>query len=138
MIITIEATVNSTIEKVWRAWTTPSDINNWNFAGDDWHNPKSSINLKIGGSFSYRMESRDGKMGFDFSGIFTEVRPYQLLEYIMEDGRRVSVNFKTAGSQVCVSESFEAESENSAEMQKNGWQLILNRFAGYVEKHAQI
>lgn len=133
MKITIEATVNSEIGKVWSAWTTPSDINHWNAASDDWHNPRSENDLRVGGRFCYRMEAKDGKMGFDFEGTYTKVVHYQLIEYVLEDDRTVSITFKPVNGSIQVIETFDAEDANSAEMQRQGWQCILNRFAAYVE-----
>ena len=133
MKITIETLVKSSIEKVWAAWTTPEDINQWNAASDDWHNPRSENDLRVGGKFCYRMESKDGQMGFDFEGTYTVVDPGKAIEFVMSDDRPVSVTFEAVDGGVKVVESFEAEDANSAEMQRAGWHSILNRFACYVE-----
>jgi uncharacterized protein YndB with AHSA1/START domain len=133
MQITIQTTVKAEIKAVWAAWTTPDDINQWNAANDDWHNPRSSNDLRPGGQFSYRMEARDGSFGFDFGGTYTNVVEHQLIEYVLGDGRSVSVRFEPVEAGVQVVETFEAEDANAAEMQKQGWQSILNRFAAYVE-----
>ena len=133
MKITIETTVKSTLEKVWLAWVTPSDINQWNAASDDWHNPRSENDLKVGGKFCYRMESKDGQIGFDFEGTYTKVLPQQEIVYVLADDRAVTITFVPIDGGVKVSETFEAEDANSAEMQRQGWQSILNRFATYVE-----
>lgn len=133
MKISIQVTVNSSLEKVWSAWISPTDINQWNAASDDWHNPRSENDLRIGGKFSYRMEAKDGSFGFDFEGTYTKVEQYSFIEYVLEDGRAVSVHFSQEGSGVKVVETFDAEDENSAEQQRLGWQCILNRFAKHVE-----
>jgi uncharacterized protein YndB with AHSA1/START domain len=133
MKISIETLVKSNIGKVWSAWTTPADINQWNAASDDWHNPRSQNDLRVGGKFSYRMEAKDGRMGFDFEGTYTKVVPEKLIEYVLGDNRAVSVTFEPVNGGIKVVETFEAEDANSAEMQRQGWQCILNRFASYVE-----
>ena len=133
MKISIEVTVNSTLEKVWSAWISPADINQWNAASDDWHNPRSTNDLRVGGKFSYRMEAKDGSFGFDFWGTYTKIEQYSLIEYVIGDGRSVSIQFVQGSDSVKVVESFDAEDENSAEQQKQGWQCILNRFAKHVE-----
>ncbi|MFM7592359.1 MAG: SRPBCC domain-containing protein [Isosphaeraceae bacterium] len=121
------------IDKVWSTWTTPADINEWNAASDDWHNPRSSNDLRPGGQFSYRMEARDGSFGFDFGGTYTNVILHECIEYVLGDDRKVTVRFDQSDSGVNVIETFEAEDEHTAEMQKQGWQSTLNRFAAYVE-----
>lgn len=131
--ITIQTEVKSNIEKVWAAWTTPEDINQWNAASDDWHNPRSTNDLRVGGKFSYRMEAKDGSMGFDFEGTYTNVVGGKLIEYVLEDGRIVSVAFEPVDDGIRIVETFDAENSNSAEMQRQGWQCILNRFGAYVE-----
>lgn len=133
MKIRIETLVKSDIGKVWSAWTTPADINQWNAASDDWHNPSSRNDLRVGGTFSYRMESKDGRMGFDFEGTYTRVVPQRAIEYVLGDNRAVCVTFEPAEGGIKVVETFDAESENSADMQRQGWQSILDRFAVYVE-----
>ena len=131
--ITIQTTVKSSIEKVWTAWTTPADINQWNAASDDWHNPRSTNDLRVGGRFSYRMEAKDGSMGFDFEGTYTKLVHEKLIDYVLEDGRTVSVAFEPVSGGITVVEAFDAEDSNSAEMQRQGWQSILDRFGSYVE-----
>ena len=129
----IQTTVKSSIEKVWAAWTTPADINQWNAASDDWHNPRSTNDLRVGGKFSYRMQAKDGSMGFYFEGTYTKIVHEELIEYVLEDGRCVSVAFESASKGITVVEKFDAEDSNSAEMQRQGWQSILDRFGSYVE-----
>ena len=133
MKISIETFVHSNIAKVWSAWTTPADINQWNAANDDWHNPRSENDLSVGGKFCYRMEARNGEMGFDFEGTYTQVVTEKLIEYVLGDNRIVSVTFTAIDGGVRVVETFDAEDANSAELQRQGWQSILNRFALYVE-----
>jgi uncharacterized protein YndB with AHSA1/START domain len=132
--ITIQTAVKSDIGKVWSAWTTPQDINQWNAASDDWHNPRSSNDLRVGGKFCYRMEARDGSTGFDFGGTYTKILPDKLIEYVLDDGRTVAVSFEAADGGIKVVEAFDAEDEHSAEMQRQGWQCILDRFRSYVEQ----
>ncbi len=134
MKISIETTVNATIDKTWSAWTTPSDIVAWNFASDEWCCPNAEIDLVVGKGFNYRMEAKDGSMGFDFGGTFTQVRPNEFIEYALEDGRKISISFEKTENGIRVVETFDAEDENSAEQQKQGWQCILENFKKHVEK----
>ncbi|MDF1837889.1 MAG: SRPBCC domain-containing protein [Planctomycetota bacterium] len=133
MQISIEVKVAASIDRVWQAWTRPQDIQQWNFASDEWQCPDAQIDLKPGGRFSYRMEAKDGSMGFDFSGTFTKVTPHQSITFELGDGRPVVVEFETDRKTVTVRETFEAESENAAQQQKQGWQAILDNFARFVE-----
>jgi uncharacterized protein YndB with AHSA1/START domain len=126
MRITIEVHVAAPIEEVWKAWTSPADIQQWNAASEDWHCPSAEIDLSPGGKFSYRM-------GFDLEGTFTKVVPYELIEFALEDERLVAVEFAESFESVTVRESFDAESTNSGEQQRQGWQAILDRFARHVE-----
>jgi uncharacterized protein YndB with AHSA1/START domain len=132
-IITVENTIDAPIEKVWEFWTKPEHITNWNNASDDWHTPHAENDLRAGGSFVYRMEAKDGSMGFDFGGIYDEVRDNEYIEYTISDGRKVKVTFSVDGNTTKVVESFEAENMNSIEMQKGGWQAILDNFKKYAE-----
>lgn len=131
--ITVQTTVKSNIEKVWAAWTTPADINQWNAASDDWHNPRSSNDLRVGGKFSYRMEAKDGSMGFDFEGTYSKIVHEKLIEYVLDDERTVSVAFESVSGGTTIIETFDPENSNAAELQRQGWQSILNRFGSYVE-----
>ena len=133
MKITVQTVVKSVLRKVWDAWNNPEDIKKWNAASDDWHTPRSTVDLREGGKFSARMEARDGSQGFDFEGTYTRVVPQKLIEYRMSDGRQVKVEFSQAGNGVLVKETFDAESENTSEMQRQGWQTILDNFGKYVE-----
>ena len=132
MKITIETTVAAPVEEVWRAWTTPDDIKQWNAASDDWHTTASTVDLKVGGAFSSRMEAKDGSFGFDFAGTYTKIIPHRLIE--MEFGGRTAVvEFIPQDESVLVRETFDAEETHSTEQQRQGWQAILNRFARHVE-----
>src|SRR5688572_11404364 len=128
MNITVETVVKAYLDSVWQAWSNPEDIKKWNAASDDWHTTKSAVDLREGGRFSSRMEAKDGSAGFDFEGIYTRVVPQKLIEYRMGDGRNVKVEFTPVADGVLVKETFEAESENEPEMQRQGWQAILNQF----------
>lgn len=132
MKITVETFVNAPIARVWSAYSTPEDIKQWNTASDDWHTTKSSVELREGGAFSSRMEAKDGSFGFDFAGTYTKIIPLQLIEYSFGD-RTGAVEFVPTSSGVTVRSTFDAESENPLEMQRQGWQAILNNFAKHVE-----
>lgn len=137
-LITVEVSVKARIEEVWKRWTTPEDIICWNHASDDWHCPSAENNLVAGSRFNYRMAAKDGSFAFDFEGIYDQVIPHQLITYTMLDGRKVRIEFKEVGSETAVKESFEAESQNPAEMQQMGWQMILNNFKAHTEKQASV
>lgn len=131
--IQIETTITSPLSKVWTYWTEPNHIMKWNFAIPEWHCPNATNELKIGGKYVARMEAKDGSFGFDFEAIYDEVIPYKRLTYTMSDGRKATTNFDSIESGTKVTTLFDAEKQNSAEMQKNGWQSILNNFKHYVE-----
>lgn len=131
--VTVEATIKAPVEKVWKLWSTPEDIKKWNSASDDWHTPKAENDLRTGGSFTSRMEAKDGSFGFDFGGVYNEVVTHQLIAYTMGDGRTVKVTFTPNGNETRVTEIFDAENQNPVEMQQAGWQAILNNFKKYVE-----
>lgn len=133
MKITVETTVNAKLEKVWKAWNNPADIKQWNSAQDDWHTTRSAVDLREGGQFSARMEAKDGSAGFDFEGTYTRVVPNKTIEYRMSDGREVKVEFIERGNSVVVKETFDAENENPHELQRQGWQAILDNFRHHVE-----
>lgn len=132
-IIEIQTTINAPVEKVWKHWTSPESIMKWNNASDDWHTTRAENDLRKGGKFSSRMEAKDGSFGFDFGGEYDEVKTNELLEYTIGDGRKVKVNFSGKGNETKVVESFEAENTNPVEMQRSGWQSILDNFKKYVE-----
>jgi uncharacterized protein YndB with AHSA1/START domain len=131
--ITIEATIYASVEKVWDFWTNPDHIIKWNNASADWHTPRAENDLRVGGRFLSRMEARDGSSGFDFTGTYTKVEPYKQIDYTMDDGRKVQASFFSLGNVIMVKETFEAEGTNPPEMQRNGWQAILDNFKKYVE-----
>jgi len=131
--ITVQTTVNANIEKVWDYWTMQEHITNWNFASDEWCCPRALNDVKPGGKFSWRMEAKDGSMGFDFEGEYIDIVEKKLITYRIADGRSVIVKFTENGNQVTVSETFEAEGINSDELQRAGWQAILDNFKNYVE-----
>ena len=133
--ITIEATVQATVERVWKYWTEPKHITKWNNASEDWHTPFAENDLRAGGKFLSRMEAKDGSFGFDFGGVYDEVRLYEVISYSMEDGRKVNITFIGQGNETKVIETYEAENTNDIEMQKGGWQSILDNFKKYVENN---
>jgi uncharacterized protein YndB with AHSA1/START domain len=130
--ITVDRLVRAPIAEVWRAYTTPADIMQWNAASDDWHTTAATVDLRVGGVFSSRMEAKDGSFGFDFAGTYTAVVPHERLEYAFGD-RVASVAFMPGTDGVTVRVIFDAEDENPAEMQREGWQAILDNFARHVE-----
>jgi uncharacterized protein YndB with AHSA1/START domain len=134
--ITVETVVRSDLRDVWDAWNNPADIMQWNAASDDWHTPASTVDLREGGRFSSRMESNDGSTGFDFEGEYTRIVPMERIAYRMSDGREVEVEFSDGAGGVLVRETFDAESEHSPEMQRQGWQAILDNFRRHVEAKA--
>jgi uncharacterized protein YndB with AHSA1/START domain len=133
MKITVETVVRARLDEVWEAWNNPTDIKQWNTAQDDWHTTRSTVDLREGGSFLSRMEAKDGSQGFDFEGTYTRVVPRKAIEYRMSDGREVKVEFAERNSGVLVRETFDAETENSPELQRTGWQAILDNFGRHVE-----
>lgn len=134
-VIAIGTTVSAPVEKVWEYWTEPEHIRQWNSASPDWHCPRAENDTSIGGTFSYRMESKDGHEGFDYKGSYDHVRRYETLKCTLDDGRRVWVKFIAEGSQTHINEHFEAEETNSLEVQEQGWQAILDNFKKYVENN---
>jgi uncharacterized protein YndB with AHSA1/START domain len=134
-VITVENTVNAPVEKVWEFWTSPNHITKWNNASDDWHSPSAENDVRTGGKFNVRMEAKDGSMGFDFGGVYDRVEANKAIEYTMGDGRKVTVRFTPEDSQTKVVEMFEAEGENPIEMQRGGWQAILDNFKKYTESN---
>jgi len=133
--ITVENTVNAPVEKVWELWTGAKHITKWNNASDDWHTTHAENDLRPGGSFLSRMEAKDGSFGFDFGGIYDEVNPNKLIVYTLGDGRRVKVTFSPSENKTKIVETFEAENTNSIELQKGGWQAILDNFKKYAESN---
>lgn len=133
--ITIESTVQAPVAKVWEYWNEPEHIKQWAFASDDWHAPKSENDLRIGGTFSTTMAAKDGSFSFDFGGEYTDVKEHKLIEYTLGDGRKVSILFSTIADATKVVETFEAEEQNPVDMQRAGWQTILDNFKKYTETH---
>ena len=131
--ITVQQTINAPLQKVWDYWTAPEHIMQWNAASDDWYSPRAESDLRPGGRFSYRMEARDGSVGFDFEGVYDAVTQNKALEYTLGDGRKAWVEFSEEGGSTKVTERFEAENTHPAEMQQTGWQAILDNFKKYTE-----
>ena len=133
-MITVATTVQATLEKVWDCWTNPSHIVNWNFASDDWCTSKATNELRVGGKFSSTMAAKDNSMAFDFDGTYTKVETLKCIEYVLADDRKVIITFEQNGDKVTVIESFDPEKENTLELQKMGWQAIMNNFKKYTER----
>ncbi len=134
-VITVETSINLPVEKVWQYWTLPEHITKWNNASDDWHTPSAENDLRSGGSFVCRMEAKDGSVGFDFGGVYDEVKDKEYIEYTLGDGRKVKIAFTTQENATKVVENFEAEGTHPIEMQKTGWQAILDNFKKYSESY---
>ncbi|MEH7484781.1 SRPBCC family protein [Neobacillus drentensis] len=132
--ITVKATVHAPVEKVWEYWTEPKHITKWNNASEDWHTPIAENDLTVGGKFLTRMEAKDGSFGFDFGGIYDEVKLNEVISYTMGDGRKVNITFNGQGNETQVIETFDAETTNPIEMQQAGWQSILDNFKKYSEQ----
>ena len=136
-LVKIEATIQATIEKTWDYWTNPQHIVNWNAASDDWHTTKAESDLKVGGKFISRMEAKDGSFGFDFEGVFTAVEWHKKIEYVLADARTVKTDFVAKGNSTKIITVFEAETANPVELQKGGWQAILDNFKKYTESNQE-
>ena len=132
--IRVETTVNVPVEKAWECFTEPKHITKWNFASGDWHCPAASNNLYPGGRFTYRMEARDGSVGFDFTGRYTYIDFNRTITYQIDDNREVNIEFTQVGEETRITETFEAEDIHPAEMQRDGWQAILNNYKKYTEQ----
>ncbi|MGZ9818121.1 SRPBCC family protein [Peribacillus simplex] len=132
--VTVETTIQAPIEKVWKYWTEPDHITKWYNPSDDWHTPFAENDLRQGGKFVSRMEAKDGSAGFDFGGIYDEVKLHEVIAYTMGDGRKVKITFKEQENEIEVIETFDAETTHPIEFQKQGWQAILNNFKKYVEQ----
>ncbi len=132
-VITVETTVHAPITTVWDSWNNPEHITQWAFASPDWHTPWAKNDLRVGGSFSSRMEAKDGSFGFEFGGVYDAVTTNELIAYTMADGRKVMVEFSAEGDATKVVERFDAENENPVDMQQMGWQAILDNFKKYTE-----
>jgi uncharacterized protein YndB with AHSA1/START domain len=137
-VITVRAMVSAPVSRVWKLWTDPAHIVNWNHASDDWHTPRAENHFHTGGRFIYRMEARDGSAGFEFTGTYTRIETYRQIELSLDDGRNVWISFDANGNKTRISECFEAEHSNPVEMQRQGWQNILDNFKHYVEKSSRM
>ena len=131
--ITVQAKINAPVASVWKFWTTPEDIVHWNYASDDWQSPRAINDVREGGKFNIRMETKDGSQGFDFAGEYNKVKTYRLIEYTIGDGRKVTIDFSGKGNTTRLVETFEAENVYSVDQQRSGWQSILNNFKKYAE-----
>lgn len=131
----VQTAVNAPVEKVWEYWTSPTHITKWNSPSDDWHTPHATNDLREGGSFTSRMEAKDGSMGFDFGGTYSTVELHKRIAYAMSDGRQVDVVFEADGDQTIVKEAFDPETINPEEFQQQGWQAILDNFKRYTESN---
>ncbi len=135
-MITVETIIAASIEKVWEFWTMPEHIVKWNNATEDWYTPYAENDLKEGGKFKYTMASKDGTMSFDLEGVYTQVMPLSAIKFTLADGRKVNVTFENKEKGVLITEKFEAETENSKELQQQGWQAILDNFKKYTENNS--
>lgn len=133
VMISVSALVNAPVDKVWEVWFTPAHLTQWNAASDDWHTPTATIDLRPGGTFTARMEAKDGSFGFDFFGTYDTVKAPEHVSITMGDGRKWTVDFTPQGNSTLVTEVFEAETTNPVEMQWGGWQAILDNFKKYTE-----
>lgn len=133
--ITVEATVNAPVAKVWKVWNTPSDIMQWNTPDPGWHTPSSENDLIVGGKFKNRMEAKDGSVGFDFEGVYDSVVLHREITYTMGDGRQATTLFTEQDGKTHLATTFDPETQNDPEFQKQGWQAILNNFVKYVESN---
>ena len=133
--ITVQATIHAPVSKVWELWIDPSHIVHWNHASDDWEAPHARNDVQVSGKFNFGMAAKDGSAKFDFEGMYTAVEEHKLIKYTIVGGRKVTVHFVNQSGNTKVIETFEMENENSEELQRNGWQAILNNFKKYVESH---
>lgn len=134
-MITVQSTINGSIDKVWEFWTQPEHIKNWSFASAEWHTPYAENDLRAGGKFKSTMAAKDGSMSFDFGGEYTLVENHKAIEYVLDDGRKVEITFTETRDGVEIIQSFDPETQNSEEMQQGGWNAILDNFKSYVEQN---
>lgn len=132
--VTVKATIQAPVDKVWEFWTEPVHITKWNQASEDWHTTRAENDLRAGGKFSSRMEAKDGSFGFDFGGTYDEVKLNESIAYTLGDGRKVNITFKSQDNETEIIETFDAETMNPIEMQQQGWQAILDNFKKYAEQ----
>ena len=137
-MIIVKTSVSAPLTKVWEYWTLPEHITQWNFASDEWCCPAATNELKPGGSFVWRMEAKDGSMGFDFAGTYVEIEEGKRIAYQIADGRRVEIDFSEDGEMVKIREAFEAEGMHTKEQQRAGWQAILENFKQYAESAVKV
>ena len=135
--VTIDATIDVPLARVWEAFTTPADITRWNFASEDWCCPSAEADLRVGGAYKARMEARDGSFGFDLEAVYEEVEPLKAIAMTLADGRSARTTFEAAGEGTRVTTVFDAEAQNPVEMQRDGWQAILDNFKAYLEAAAR-
>lgn len=133
LMVIVSTTVDASLDKVWQAWTNPESIMKWNTASSDWHTTNAENDLREGGKFSSTMAAKDGSMSFDFWGNYTKIIPNELIEYTLGDGRKVNITFKNENDKVSITESFQPESQNTLELQRGGWQNIMDNFKKFVE-----
>ena len=133
--ITVETAVKAPVEKVWKYWSDPEHITKWATASDDWHAPYADNDLRPDGKFKTTMAAKDGSFSFDFEGVYTTVQPNKLIEYVMSDGRKVKVVFSENGNETKITETFDPETENPLDMQRGGWQAILDNFRKHTESN---
>lgn len=133
MIINVKTMVSIPLDKAWELWTVPEHIIKWNYASDDWQTTRAQNDLRNGGKFSYRMEAKDGSFGFDFSGVHKEVELFKFIDSLLDDGRMLQVSFESRDGKTLINEDFEGEIENSVDLQRKGWQAILDNFKKYAE-----
>jgi uncharacterized protein YndB with AHSA1/START domain len=131
--ITVEATIKAPVEKVWKFWSEPQHITKWCSPSDDWHAPYAENDLQVDGKFKTTMAAKDGSFSFDFEGVYTKVQEYKAIEYTLTDGRKVQITFSGNGAETKVAETFDPENMNPLEMQRGGWQAILDNFKKYTE-----
>lgn len=133
--ITVQTIINAPVEKVWEYWTSPDHITQWAFASDDWEAPAAENDVREGGKFKTVMAAKDGSASFDFTGTYTAIKEHELIEYDMTDGRHVKIEFVQRDEKTEVIETFDPEQENSEELQRSGWQSILDNFKKHVESN---
>jgi len=133
-LITVQANIQAPVEKVWKYFTNPLHIVNWNFAMSEWHCPSATNQLEVGGEFHYTMAARDNSMSFDFWGTYQKIEKEKNIEILLGDGRSMLVTFEMTDATTIITEKFEPENENPVEMQQTGWQMILDNFKSYVEQ----
>ena len=133
-LITVQTTIDASLNHVWACWTEANHITQWNFASDDWYCPAARVDLRVGGEFHYEMAAKDGTMSFDFWGTYTKIEPQKTLEIAIGDGRNMYVSFHEDAAGTTVIEQFEPENENPEEMQQEGWQMILTNFKKHAER----